>query len=643
VVIFGPSEDPIASIIIVAWRSAPLLRRCLASVAERVDPGSYEVLLVLNEPSSELSTWVDQEVIGARVLSFRANLGFGVAVNAAAERARGRYLVLLNDDCTVDAGWLNALVDTVERRPRCGMVGSKFLHPDGRLQEAGSILWSDGTTQAVGDGQSAGVMHFERKVDYCSGGSLLIRKDLWQSLGGFDERFYPAYHEDADLALRAQDLGWEVWYQPLSVVRHARSTSTGGLRWFLDERSRSIFCAKWSRRLGGYDERGSVERAVWRAQGYPRRVLILDDRVPAAGIGSGYPRMLEVVSLIASQDGIQVDIHPRVGPVEVSPELVRLGVRTVPDLEEHLADPGVSYDTVMVSRPLNIPAFERVRHLLGNARLVYDAEALFYRRLEMQAAMCEDPEERRRLEEEAVEIRQREQAFFATVDAVVCVSPQEADEVRRATTATVHVIEPWLVSPRPTTNGFGPRRHVGFTASWSAPPRTSPNCDGLLWFAREVLPIVRAALPWCRLLVTGAAPPPEVRWLEGPQVSFVGQVPDLDAFYEGIRVAISPTRFGAGVKNKTMEAIQYGVPVVTTSEAAQGLPGILRQAVWSTDDPRDFAEAVIALASDRRAWERCRQAELDAVAGAQAQPRDPRPWLEALFGSESNAWEELAS
>ena len=109
------------------------------------------------------------------------------------------------------------------RRSGCAMAGSTFLHPDGSLQEAGSILWSDGSASAAGDGFPDGFMRFERRVDYCSGGSLLLRRDVWEALGGFDDRYYPAYFEDVDLALRASDAGWEVWYQPLSVVRHARS------------------------------------------------------------------------------------------------------------------------------------------------------------------------------------------------------------------------------------------------------------------------------------------------------------------------------------------------------------------------------------------------------------------------------------
>ena len=236
----------------VGLREAPLLSACLESIAEHVMDVTYEVIIVLNDPTPELSAAIRDGVCGATVISFRANLGFGGAVNFAANRARGDYLVLLNDDCLVGPDWLESLVETAERRPACGIVGSTFLNGDGTLQEAGSVIWSDGTTCNVGDGARPGFMHFERRVDYASGGSLLIRRDVWDELGGFAHDYYPAYFEDVDFCLRAAEAGWEAWYQPAATVRHARWTSTGfEFRWFLHARSARHICEAMVRRSRG--------------------------------------------------------------------------------------------------------------------------------------------------------------------------------------------------------------------------------------------------------------------------------------------------------------------------------------------------------------------------------------------------------
>ena len=189
--------------------------------------------------------------------------------------------MLLNDDCLVGPDWLESLVETAERRPACGIVGSTFLNGDGTLQEAGSVIWSDGTTCNVGDGARPGFMRFERRVDYASGGSLLIRRDVWDELGGFAHDYYPAYFEDVDFCLRAAEAGWEAWYQPAATVRHARWTSTGfEFRWFLHARAHDTFVKRWSDVLEAREPNGALERAVWKAMGCPIRVLVVDDRLP---------------------------------------------------------------------------------------------------------------------------------------------------------------------------------------------------------------------------------------------------------------------------------------------------------------------------------------------------------------------------
>ena len=142
----------------------------------------------------------------------------------------------------------------------------------------------------IGDGVEAGYMQFERRCDYCSGGSLLIRKDVWDQLGRVrSESYYPAYFEDVDFCLRAAEAGWETWYQPLAEVRHARFTSTeANLRHYLWQRAHDTFVSRWSRLLETREPNGAVERAVWKAMGSPIRVL--RDRRSASRSRPGFRR-----------------------------------------------------------------------------------------------------------------------------------------------------------------------------------------------------------------------------------------------------------------------------------------------------------------------------------------------------------------
>jgi glycosyltransferase involved in cell wall biosynthesis len=282
-------------------------------------------------------------------------------------------------------------------------------------------------------------------------------------------------------------------------------------------------------------------------------------------------------------------------------------VRLVSDLAGHLDTPDVDYDVVVVSRPHNV---ERVRRIIAeelpHAKVIYDAEALFYRRIEMRSDLV-TADARPTLEREAAEMKALEADAVAWAECVVCISEAEASFAKELGARRVEVVGPLLEATKLTEATFSERRDIGFVAGWAAGPE-SPNCDALLWFAKEVLPRVRSSVPSARLLVTGVNPPPAVTWLSGAGVEFVGSVPDLYDFYDTIRVAISPARFGAGVKLKTVEAIQYGVPVVCTAEGAAGIPGSLEDAVWITDRAENFAGALVDLITEEPTWDRYRRA-----------------------------------
>jgi GT2 family glycosyltransferase len=364
VITFSEAIAPRATVIVVGLRDAPMLGACLESIVANVVDIAYEVIVVLNDPSPARAAEVEQTVRGAHVITFRANLGFGGAVSVAAERARGEYIVLLNDDCTVMPGWLESLVETEERRAACAVVGSTLVSAEGRLQEAGAVIWADGVTCHVGEGLDVGFMGFERRVDYCSGGSLLIRRDVWNELGGFDSAFFPAYYEDVDFCLRAARAGWEVWYQPKSVVRHARSNSTDPtFRQFLWERARQTFLARWSTALADREPTGALERAVWRAMGTPTRVLLFTQN-PSESSG--------VLETLASDCGMHVCVFAT--DRQPAGTSVPGTARVITDLEAHLVTEGVDFDVILATHPLPDTLVVRLRRSFPEADLVTDAD-----------------------------------------------------------------------------------------------------------------------------------------------------------------------------------------------------------------------------------------------------------------------------
>ncbi|WP_445146031.1 glycosyltransferase family 2 protein [Dyella sp. Tek66A03] len=241
---------PLASIIVPVFNKVDYTLTCLAALAACRDASSYEVIVVDDGSSDDTSVRVPA-IEGVRYIRNSSNQGFIGSCNRGAAQAHGEYLVFLNNDTAVQPGWLDALLRIFESHRDAGLVGAKLLYPDGTLQEAGGILYTDGRGGNYGrfDAALDPRYTYVRDVDYCSGAAIAIRKVLFDRLGGFDDRYRPAYYEDADLSMRVREAGLRVLYQPRSLVIHfegitSGTSETSGAKAY-QVRNREIFLQRW--------------------------------------------------------------------------------------------------------------------------------------------------------------------------------------------------------------------------------------------------------------------------------------------------------------------------------------------------------------------------------------------------------------
>ncbi|PIE83163.1 MAG: hypothetical protein CSA09_03615 [Candidatus Contendobacter odensis] len=592
------------SIVIPVYNQYRMTISCLSALKEHTFGINYEIIIA-DDCSTDLTKNIAEKVNNILVIRNRENLGFLKNCNNAISQARGEYIIILNNDTNVQAGWLSPLLDVFKQDRRAGLVGAKLLFKKGSLQEAGGIIWKDGTGWNYGRGANPQSPEFNylKEVDYISGACIVLKKTLWDSLNGFDERFCPAYYEDTDLAFRVRAAGYKVLYQPKSLIVHMEGITHGsnietGIKKY-QQINCQVFWSKWQKELNkNHFKHGDC---VFKARDRSRNkttVLIIDQYVPFydkdAGSRSTFLYIKSMLNLGINVKFLGANFFPHEPYTEILQQMgveVLYGEIYAKNWKKWLDDNTKYIDVIYLHRPHITEHFiDEIITLKKRPKLIYFGHDLHHVRIARRAILNNDTQ----LLEESDNWKQRELKIFKKVDKIYYPSQTEVDIIHKENPLLdVRAIPLYTInSPDPESYDHGSRSGLIFVGGFNHPP----NLDAIEWFVHDILPIIHKHCEEAIFHIVGSNVPDKIKALENKLINVHGFLTDeaLYQLYQSVRICVVPLRYGAGVKGKILEAIQQVLPLVTTSIGAEGLPDA-QKIMQVKDTPEQFAKATINL------------------------------------------------
>ena len=605
------------SIVVPVYNNLVYTLTSVISLLEHDSRQSYEVLIG-DDSSTDATAKVFAAAGGCvRLVRHEKNLGFLRNCNHTAGLAKGRIIAFLNNDTLLLPGWVDEMAGALDKTPNAGLVGAKLINADGSLQEAGGILWRDGSGWNFGRNADPRLPAFNylKDVDYVSGAALALPATLWRQLGGFDLEFAPAYCEDSDLAFRVRQAGLRTLYAPHAELIHHEGKSHGrdtgsGIKAYQVENQKKLY-ARWKSALADNHPNGrNVFVARDRSTDKPH-ILFVDHYVPQWDRDAGSRTMFHFLRLFVAQ-GFQVSFWPdnlHEDRAYCVP-LQRMGIEViygrdhVGGFEKFIDEAGPHLDYALLSRPdVAIKYYDAIRAHSG-ARLLYYGHDVHWRRTEQAHAVAATPAEDAAQRVEAM--RRLETENWRKADAVLYPSVEERDLVRGVVRKVVAVQVPMLgylpgelAVAGQNLARFEARRADDLLFVGGSHP---PNVDALLWFAHDVMPLVLAQNPRARLNIVGSTMVAAVERLDSEIIRVLGRVSDeeLAGHYATMGLAVVPLRYGAGVKGKTLEAFLNGIPLVATPVGMQGIASDAPLA-FVAEDAKGLAAAVLRAQGDSAA------------------------------------------
>lgn len=602
---FPQREKPDVSIVIPVHNKFWVTYNCLAALLFAYNKASFEVIVV-DDGSTDMTVDLERYASGITVLRNESSQGFVKSSNLGATSARGEFVVMLNNDTEACAGWIDELLYVFRNFRDVGLAGSKFIYPNGRLQEAGGIVFPNFAVWNYGRNGNPFEPRFNytRQVDYVSGACIMLRKEVWDELGGFDEFFAPAYYEDNDLAFRVRAKGLRTYYTPFSQIVHFEGISSGtsvtsGVKRF-QAVNEPKFRSRWAAAVRNYPP--SLDGDIAKDRGVSLRALLIDVQIPQPDRDAGSYAAVQEMRLLQAL-GFKLTFIPTnlayLGNYTEAAQRNGIECLYAPfqqSIEKVIQERGPEFDIIYITRYAVAEKYiDLIRQFAPNAKIVFNNADLHFLR-EIRAAITLNSSE---YLSKAIAVRDTELAVMRGADVTLSYTETEAAVILSHNLNSTKVARcPWVIEVDDKAPPFEPRKGLAFLGNYQHPP----NEEAMRYFVSEIMPPLRQEVPGLVLRIFGSNMTTSIRDLEDDDVIIEGFVDDVAEVYHNCRIFIAPLRYGAGIKGKVIGALASGTPTIMTTLAAEGI-GISRgiEAI-TADNVSEWVSAISTLYADEKRW-----------------------------------------
>ena len=606
--IFPDTRESIkASIIIPAHNKIETTYYCLCSLLLAVNKTNFEIIVV-DDGSTDKTQELEDIVTGITVTHNKEPQRFIEACNKGVSISQGEYVVLLNNDTEVTSGWLDALIDGFQRFEQVGLVGSRLLYPDGRLQDAGGIIWKTGDPWNYGNGENPWDPRFSysRQADYLSGAALMTTKKIWDEVGGLSDYLKPMYFEDTDFSFKVREAGYKTYFIPQSTIYHFEGVTSGtdtsqGFKRY-QEVNRPKFKKRWSHAFSTNSPVG-IQPDLEKDRNIVGRVLFIDYQLPRGDRDAGSYAALKEIKLFQSLGFKATFIPTNLGDLgEYKATLQKEGVEVITapfylSTDHFLERRGHEFDIIYVTRYTVLSScLDSIKRNCGEAKIILCNADLHFLRELRSAARTSDQQ----LLEQAKQTQQQEFSIMKNADVVISYNDVEHSVIFSHSEGAIQpLLCPWVVeAPKRIVDPSVTRKGLSFLGSFKHPP----NKEGIEWFIKSVFPFLDRDVT---LNVYGSGMTEEDKEdLTADKVLIHGFITNLHDAFDYHNIFIAPLLSGAGIKGKVLSAAAHGIPTILSPVAAEGTGLRHGQECLIAETTDEWIEAVHRLLDDEALWDK---------------------------------------